>query len=202
VLVVVVDRDAETLRPRLEEMRGKIFPALASANASVSAEAAHPRLEVIDRATAQALERLREMGVIQTTTRGARVLYSATNDNAGMTPSAEPAPLSAEEKSRADEHRKQAAKRLRLAKMLLDEDLLDEARETLRTAATEIVRVHAIEKRAGVTPEKLSEVLVPPLSYLAGGELLAIARSFDDGTIGNHDAPKLRELAAALEKPT
>jgi len=77
-----------------------------------------------------------------------------------------------------------------------------ESRETLCTAATEIVRVHAIEKRAGVTPEKLSEVLVPPLSYLASAELLAMARTFEDGTIDNHDAPKLRELAAALEKLT
>jgi superfamily II DNA or RNA helicase len=186
VLVVVVDHDAGTLRPRFEELRDKL-------------RAPDMRVEVLDRATAQAMERLREMGLIQTTTRGTRVLYSISNDTTGPGAAA-PAPLSEEEKARAAEHRKEAGKRLRLAKVFIEEDLADEARAALRAAALALAGALAVEKRVGILPKNLRDLSAPPLSYLPGGELPALARQLEDGPAAGRDAEKLRELAAALEK--
>jgi hypothetical protein len=84
--------------------------------------------------------------------------------------------------------------------MLAGEDLPGEAREALCMAAFEQVCALAIEKRAGLTPEKLPDIYQPPLSYVVGEPLLALMRPFADGSIAAHDAAKLRELAAALEK--
>lgn len=182
VMVVIVDRDADTLRPHLEELRGRI-------------NTPDMRIEVIDRTTAQTLDRLREMGVIQTTTRGTRTLYPVSNDDANGARGA-----TDEEKARAAAHRNQAGKRLRLAKMLLDEELPDETRDALRVAALELSCALALEKRAGIAPEKLADIFLPPLSHVLGEELLAPARSLADDPSAGHDAAKLCDLAASLAK--
>jgi hypothetical protein len=146
VVLVTVDRDAAALRPGLDELRAKFLPD-------------NTRLEVIDRATAQALERLREAGLVQTTARGVRALYPIFHDTAGAA-----APLTDAEKTRAAAHRAQAAKRLRLAGLLLDEGFDGEARDALRAAALELVRATAVEQRVAAVPGTLSAALAPPLA--------------------------------------
>jgi hypothetical protein len=198
VMVVTVDRDAAALRPHLEKLFG-----ITTTSATPAGATAPPppfRLEVIDRATAQALERLREAGVIQTTTRGTRVLYPPVNNGAaGAGAVSGPAPLSDEEKAHAAGHRAQAGKRLRLAKMLLDEELSDEACNALGTAALELARALAIEKRAGVSLEKLGEALLPPLSHLLGETVLSVIKPLSTTPPASADAPSLRKALATLE---
>jgi hypothetical protein len=144
VLLVVVDADAKTLRPKIEELRAELFSGAVSAGAPVTP----PRIEVIDRAMAVALDQLREAGVIQTTVRGTRQLYSAENGgDVSANTKPPPVPLSDVELNRIKEHRQQSAKRVRLAKVFAVEEFFDDALSSLRTSALELIRAIAVEKR-------------------------------------------------------
>jgi hypothetical protein len=79
VLYVVVDRDAAQWRPRLAELHEEYF--------RDTDPLAPVRLEIIDRATDEALQRLAESGLVARTTRAVRPLLAADE------PSAVPLPL-------------------------------------------------------------------------------------------------------------
>jgi hypothetical protein len=105
VLIVTVDRDADAWQPRLAELQAEMFS---------GADPLCPvHLEVLDRATMKALERLEAAGLIHSRVRATRHLYPNGED--AITP------LTDEEKSRAADFRRQAAKKLKLAKILLAE---------------------------------------------------------------------------------
>jgi hypothetical protein len=159
VLVVIVDRDADTWQPRLAELQAGLF-APAGASGNNGAAVSTVRLEVLDRATALALERLEAAGLIHSRVRGTRHLYAAGNPTT--------APLTDEEKARAVDFCRQAAKKFKLAKILLAEDLADEAVEALREAARLAGCALAVEERLEDMPATLAVALSPPLSYRWG----------------------------------
>ena len=149
VLVVVVDRDAETLRPRIERLHEELF------GVGKSDPLAPVQLEVIDRATAEALERLSRAGLLHLSIRATRHLHP--------TPDARPAGLSDEEKARCANLRAQAARKLKMARILHAEDLVDEARVALLDAVPLLGRALAVEHRLPA-PEDLRDALTGPLA--------------------------------------
>ena len=105
VLVVVVERDADLWREKLlpahEQLfgRGKYDPL------------APVRLEVIDRIAADAMKRLTEMGLIAPSVRATRQLHPPFEVGGHM--------LSSEEKQKVAGHREAAARKLKMARILL-----------------------------------------------------------------------------------
>lgn len=161
VVVVVVDRDAEAWQPRLAALQAELFAGGGGADA-----AAAVRLEVLDRATLQALERLEAAGLIYSRVRATRQLQPAGAAGA--------VPLSEEEKARAADFRRQAAKKLKLAKILLAEDLADEAADALREAVRLAGGAFAVEERMAALPATFAAAFAPPLSYRWGAAAAAL----------------------------
>ena len=163
VLVVVVDRDPAQWREKLNSLhtdlfgRGKIDPL------------APVQLEIIDRATDEAIQRLIGMGLISKTTRATRPLFPP-GDNA------EAAPLSAEEQSRAKARREVATRKLKMARVLGNTGFGDEARPALLDAIHALGGALAVELRLPEPPE-VKDALQPPLSHGWAGAL-PILRAF------------------------
>jgi hypothetical protein len=134
VLYVVVERDAAQWRERLAELHGELF------GPNKSDPLAPIQLEVVDRATHEALERLAASGLISITTRASRVLFPEALDDS-------PPPLSIEERAKADAHRAQAIRKLKIARVLGGADLLDEARSALLEGALWFGRSLAVQTR-------------------------------------------------------
>ena len=154
VLVAVVDRDAPSHRERLVGLHVELF-------GSGKVDPLAPTLiEVLDRATDDALQRLLAAGLIARTTRAARTLFPVEE-------STSKAPLATEERSRADAFRSQAARRLKAGRLLGEGDLLEDAREAVFDAAHQIARALAIESRVP-EPPTLGDALAPPLAYSLG----------------------------------
>jgi len=151
VLVVVVERDAAQVRERLAGLHGELF------GPGPSDPLAPTRFEVIDRATDEALERLIAAGLITRTTRATRTLSPGAE-------AATPPPLSAEEQARAKAHREQAARKLKMARLLAEGGLEEEARAALLAGILPLARALAVERRLP-EPGSLDEALLPPLSH-------------------------------------
>jgi hypothetical protein len=164
VVVVTVERDAESWLPRLEELHAQAFAA--------TKPAGPVRLEVLDHATVRALERLEAAGIIQSRARATRQLLPALAATATA--------LSDEEKARAANYRRQAAKKIKLAKILLAEDLPDESRDALREAGRLAGSAVAVEERASAEPATLAAAVAPPLG-LRWGPAAAPWRAFAAG---------------------
>lgn len=181
-LVVTVDRDADSWQQRLAELHAALFAA--------EDPLAAPRLEVLDRATVQALERLEAAGIIRSCVRATRHLHPAG--------AAAAAPLSDDEKTRAGDLRRQAAKKLKLAKILLAEELADEAIAALRESARLTGCAFAVEERMATLPADLATALAPPLSFRWG----ALAERLAALVTGAAAAPAeiIAELNSVLEK--
>jgi hypothetical protein len=115
------------------------------------------RLEVIDRATDDASQRLIELGLVARTTRASRPLWPAE------TAEAVPPPLSDTEREAAANQRAQAARTLKMARLLGDGGLDEEARVALLDAGLPLGRALAIESRM---PElaKLEDTMMAPLA--------------------------------------
>ncbi|MHB8522599.1 MAG: DEAD/DEAH box helicase [Limisphaerales bacterium] len=151
VLLVVVDGNPAPHRPRLESLHAELFgPGRTDPLAPV-------RLEIIDRATDEALQRLIAAGLIARTTRASRPLFPAED-------AAVPPPLSAEEKAQADAHRAHAARKLKMARLLGDGGLLEEARAPLLEALQASGRTLAVENRLP-EPASLDDALLAPLAH-------------------------------------
>ncbi|HVU23125.1 MAG TPA: DEAD/DEAH box helicase [Opitutus sp.] len=182
VVVVVVDRDAEAWQPRLTE--------LFAGGRDGAAEPA-PRLEVLDRATAQAIERLEAAGLIQSRIRATRHLHPSGVDVI--------APLTDEENARAADWRRQAAKKVKLARILAAEDMADEAAHALREAVRLAGSAFAVEARAPTMPATPAAALAPPLRY-RWGEAAGKLQPLVGG--GEFALPALIDaVARALETP-
>jgi hypothetical protein len=148
---VVVDRDAEAWRPRLVET----FP---SDNATPGVSPI--RLEVIDRATAEALERLEAAGLIQSRVCGTRHLHPLGARAA--------ASLNDEEKARAADWRRQSARKLKLARILLAEEMAGEATDALHESIRLLGCAFAVEMRATALPQTPVAALAAPLRFRWG----------------------------------
>ena len=163
VLLVVVDGNPAPHRPRLASLHGELFgPGKTDPLAPV-------QLEVIDRATDDALQRLIAAGLIAKTTRASRPLFPVEEAAAS-------APLSAGERAKADATRALTARKLKMAKLLGEGGLDEEARVPLREAIHNLARALAVEHRLP-EPASLDDALLPPLSH-CWSDALPLLRSF------------------------
>ena len=168
VLYVIVESQAALHRPRLEALHAELCAELESV--------APVRLEVLDRATHKALERLIAAGLFAPISRAARPLHPVAET---------PAPLSAEELAKARGHRELATRKLKMARLLDEGGMTDESRTPLLDAALALSRALAVEARLP-EPGTLDEALLPPLS--AGrGEFVRAMREFVEQTTRSPD---------------
>ncbi|MGA8055639.1 MAG: DEAD/DEAH box helicase [Burkholderiales bacterium] len=151
VLCVVVERDAAQWRERLAALHAEYF-----AHADPLAPV---RLEVLDRATQEAIDRLVEAGLFTATTRASRPLSQA-----GCAEEASPPPLSAEELARIAAHRQQGGRKLKMARLLIDGGLSEEAEAPLREAVLTCARALAVENRLP-EPANIEDAVRSPLSH-------------------------------------
>jgi hypothetical protein len=122
------------------------------------------KIEVIDQSMDEALRRLVEAGLIAPSTRAIRGLYPAVgNGNGAMA-------LSEAERQKALGHRQQAARKLKMANLLENGGLSEEAYEALREATLWTGRALAVENRLP-EPVVVQESLRPPASHLWGEAL-------------------------------
>lgn len=163
VLVAVVDKDAARWREQLSRVHGELF------GEGKSDPLAPVQLEVIDRATFEAIERLVAAGLISSTTRTTRSLYPAEQ-------TAAPVPLSTEERAKFDSLRQHAARKLKMGHVLCQSELLDEGREALLESMLAWGRTFAVKNRLP-EPTETQEALLPPLSF-CWNEALPLLRDF------------------------
>jgi hypothetical protein len=148
VLFLVVDRDAPTWQAKLSALHQKLFgPGTGDPLAPV-------QMEVIDRATSDALDRLKEAGVITTAIRATRALYPAAKANST-------APLSESEINAAGLRRQQAARKFKMGRLLAEGELPEEARPAFLEAIHNLTRALAIERRLPEPNEAALPSLMP-----------------------------------------
>jgi hypothetical protein len=164
VLYVVVERDAAQWRERLNTLHHDYF------GPGQSDPLAPVQLEVIDRATHDALQRLVASGLVSRTTRATRSLWPADESTTS------PPPLSEAEREKAGSYRCQAARKLKVAGVLASGDLGEEARLALLDAIEPLGRALAVENRLP-EPQSLEDALLPPLGT-AWKEALPLLRNF------------------------
>ena len=164
VVVAVVERDAalwsEKLRPVHEELFG---PGQSDPLAPV-------KLEVIDRATDEAINRLIEAGLLVRQTRAARLLHPQDQPGAAATS------LTEADRQQIAAQRAKAGRKLKLAALFGQEDFREESRQALLEGIHCLGRVLAIEQRL-TEPGEAKEALLPPLA-LHWGESLPLLREF------------------------
>jgi hypothetical protein len=181
VLYVVVDRDAAQWREKLNLLHREYFPP------DQTDPLAPVQLEVIDRATDEALNRLIELGLITRTTRAIRPLFP--NEPA----TSQVALLSDLERERAASHRQLAGRKLKMATLLAEGGLNEEASGALLDAVLPLGRALAIEGRLP-EPGNIQEALLAPLSH-RWGEALKPLRD-----LPNDSATPLGPVLALLQK--
>jgi hypothetical protein len=164
VLYVVVERDAAEWRERLNTVYRDYF------GPGQSDPLAPVHLEVVDRVTHDALQRLVAAGLVARTTRATRSLWPADESTTC------PPPLSEGEREKAGAYRCQAARKLKMAGVLAGGDLGEEARLALLDAIEPLGRALAVENRLP-EPQSLEDALLPPLGT-AWKEALPLVRSF------------------------
>jgi hypothetical protein len=157
VVLVVVDRDAPAWRERLVALQEEFF------NRETTDPLAPTRIEVIDRSTDEAVQRLIAAGLLGKAERAIRPLLP------GATVPIRPA-LTAEEQARVASHHAQAERKLKMARLLADGDLAEEARAAALEGALSVARAMAVQRHFP-EPPTLDEALRPPvaLQWKEGG---------------------------------
>jgi superfamily II DNA or RNA helicase len=150
VLYVVVEGQSAQHRPRLEALHAEYCGDLEST--------APVRLEVLDRATHEALERLIAAGLIAPLIRAARSLESTA---------ATPVALSPEELARMEKHHDQAGRKLKMARILAAGGMIEETRAPLLEAILALSHAMSIEARQPA-PGSMEDAVRPPLLGLWG----------------------------------
>ena len=162
VLVAVVERDSALWQAKLAALHEELF------GKEASDPLAPTKLEVIDRATDEALQRLIAAGLVAPATRAIRELYPTGTEAAEQ--------LSEEERQKALAHRQQASRKLKMARLLASGDLIEEEREALMQSALQLARALAVENRSP-EPAALNETFQSPAALL-WGESLPVIRDF------------------------
>lgn len=151
VLYVVVDRDAAQWTEKLRTLHEDYF-------GSGKWDPLSPvRLQIVDRATDEALQQMIELGVLAKTSRATRPLWPEESVGAA------PAPLTAQEQERIARHRAQAARKLKMGQVLSSAGLEEEARAAVLEAVLPIGCALAVQTRMP-EPDDLKQVFLPPLS--------------------------------------
>ena len=185
VVVAVVERDAALWREKLTPVHQELF------GPAVSDPLAPVKLEVIDRATDDAINRLIEAGLLVRQTRAARLLHPAGESS--TTASA----LTEAERQQIATHRQTAARKLKMARALATEDLGEETREALLAAIHAGSRALAVEHRLP-EPAELKDTVLPPLA-LHWGEALPVLRSFVNNA--GHDWKPVSDVLTKFAQP-
>ncbi|HEU4343178.1 MAG TPA: DEAD/DEAH box helicase [Candidatus Binatia bacterium] len=171
VLFLVVERDAALWRERLAPLHQELF------GEGKWDPMAPVKIEVVDRATDEALRRLADAGLIAASTRAIRSLCPAERHGNGA------AALSEEERQKALALRQRASRKLKMANLLEAGGLGEEACAALREATLWTGKALAVENRVP-EPAEMKESFRPPMSVLWGDAL-----------------PTLRELASSPSLP-
>ena len=150
VLYVVVERDASLWRERLASLHGEFF------GVGQIDPLAPVQLEVIDRATEEALQRLQAAGLITGAVRASRPLFPEAEAESA------PPPLSEAERARAKSFRGEGERKLKMARLLGDGEMAEECRVALLAAILPLARALAVENRLP-EPAELADALLPPL---------------------------------------
>jgi len=158
VLYFVVERDAAQWRERLDSLQNDYL------GAGRRDPLAPVQLEVVDRATHEAVKRLVSAGLVTRTSRVMRSLWPV-DESASLPP-----PLSEAEQERAASYRSQAARKLKMAGVLAGGDLAEEARLAVLDAIEPLGRALAVENRLP-EPQSLEDALLPPMCAAWKGAL-------------------------------
>jgi len=180
VLLVVVDRDAPLWRVKAEAIHEELF------GPGKSDPLAPTLVEVIDRATDEALQKLIASGLIAKASRAARPLYPAPEP-------AQPKPLSDQELAKMEAHRKQARHALGIARALGPAGFKAETRAHLLEATLAFASAKAVQARLP-EPGNVQDALAAPLGQF-WGEAIGNLRQF----VGAEDSP-WNPVADALTK--
>jgi hypothetical protein len=152
VLYLVVDKNVSQWREKLDSLRTEYF------GPEQDDPLSPVRLEVVDRITDEALQRLVDLGLVCRSTRAARPLWP---DISGES---RPQRLSEVEREKVRALRLLAARKLKIARLLGEGELCEEARSALLEAMLPLGRALAIEGRLP-EPADLNEVFLPPLAH-------------------------------------
>ena len=169
VLMVVVDRQPADWREPLKALHAEYF------GRGKADPLAPVQLEIIDRDTDEAIERLIAMGLVARTTRAIRPLFPAGENS-------QPAPLTPEEVTKANNLRTGAARKLKMARLLGGSGFAEEVRPALLEAIQQLGNALAVENRLPA-PGELDNILQPPLAY-GWGKALPVLQGF----VGNPEA--------------
>ena len=156
VMLVVVEKEAAQWRERLRPVHDEYF---------AGGDPLTPvRLEVVDRETHAAIERLVAAGLLAPTARPVRPLFPKPSEPAG------PPPLTDAERAHVAALRGQAARKLRAAMLLGEGGLADEARPPMLEAIHLHARALAVTHHQS-EPADLAAALLPPFAPLLAGNL-------------------------------
>jgi hypothetical protein len=164
VLCVVVERDAAQWREKLVSLHQDYFPP------GQTDPLAPVRLEVIERATDEAIDRLVELGLVSRTNRATRPVFPL-DSNTGQN-----LVLSEAERQRADEHRQKAGRKIKMATLLGEGGLAEEARAAILDGTLHLGKALAVETRIP-EPADVDQALLPPLAQAWSAALIP-AREF------------------------
>lgn len=145
VVVAIVDGDAGSLRESLKGAEGSRKP-------GTGAVPKPPTIEVLDRATAEAIQRLIDAGVLAVPSPAARDLF--------RTPAPPgPSPLSEADRAQMEVHREKARHSLRRARILAAAAFAVEALASAVEAGLELARMLAVRHRMSA-PRSMAECFV------------------------------------------
>jgi hypothetical protein len=178
VLLVVVDRESSRWRDQLNDLHQELFGSMDPLSPTY--------LEVVDRDTVDALERLVKTGLLQRAMRGSRPLLEDGAEKETKTP------LSEEEKQTAAAHRAHAARRLKMSRVLGGAELLAESRQALLEAVHALGSAFAVENRLP-EPKAIEDILAPSLAWCWGEKAGVLKGSLAD------DEASCEPLALAVE---
>ena len=156
VLFVIVERDAQQWRETLKTLHTE------TCGPGKSDPLAPVQLEVIDRATDEAIQRLIAAGLIHRTTRATRPLFPAE-------PVVAVAPLTATELEQLKAQRERAARQLKLARVLGESGFGDEARTPLLAAVHVLGVALALEHRLPAPGDAAAALQAPLGQWWAAG---------------------------------
>jgi hypothetical protein len=172
-LLVVVEHVGQARTPWMESLRDEFFPAMDDGVPT-------HLIEVLDKATHEAIERLVKSGLLQRTDLSRRDLLSSD-----PTPS-EPPPLSESELAALREARARGERILRRARLLGDADFIEESISSLRESLLPIAIARAIQHRQP-PPATEADLLEEPCRS-AWGQTLPVVESLLAGSLQDWQA--------------